>query len=298
MLLSMGFEQRAIDEVLTVTNDVEEAANLLLTGALGESSSSPSPSLEEIKMTVVVDEKLGLSAGKLAAQVAHAALSGAQNVYQRQQNVVHEWNATGQKIVVLQTSDLSMLLNKAESLGVPRMAISDAGRTEVTPGTRTCAAFGPAPASQVDAVTGNLALHRAFTPKQLVFKPQQTLERLPHGYECGFWDKSSDVDDRALRKWTSVCSKTEDLRPEYVARRLRSSRVWYVRRSGSSDEFLATCIVEHSTRIISHFAVERDFRGERAFWNEILADMGDGETVLADVTTEAMERLLRPLGFV
>ena len=36
--------------------------------------------------------------------------------------------------------------------------VCDAGRTEVEPGTRTVAAFGPAPCSAIDSITGKLRL--------------------------------------------------------------------------------------------------------------------------------------------
>ena len=42
--------------------------------------------------------------------------------------------------------------------GLPVEVISDAGRTQVTPGTLTCCALGPAEDQRIDAVTAGLAL--------------------------------------------------------------------------------------------------------------------------------------------
>eukprot|EP00397_Hematodinium_sp_SG-2012_P061259 GEMP01080849.1.p1 GENE.GEMP01080849.1~~GEMP01080849.1.p1 ORF type:complete len:163 (+),score=33.19 GEMP01080849.1:255-743(+) len=140
-------------------------------------------------MTVVVDAKLSLSAGKLASQVAHAALFGSLHASDREPYLVQQWNAAGQKLVVLQADDLDALLADAQNVGVPAMTICDAGRTEVDPGTRTCAAFGPGPSSQVDLVTGKLSLARGFAPKHLVHDLVDVpgFSELPPGYALSTW---------------------------------------------------------------------------------------------------------------
>ncbi len=47
---------------------------------------------------------------------------------------------------------------EATRLRVPKAMISDAGLTELAPGTTTCIGIGPAPASVIDQITGSLPL--------------------------------------------------------------------------------------------------------------------------------------------
>ena len=54
--------------------------------------------------------------------------------------------------------DLERIERQARAKGVPSVWVEDAGFTEVPPGTRTCLGLGPALASEVDAITGDLEL--------------------------------------------------------------------------------------------------------------------------------------------
>jgi PTH2 family peptidyl-tRNA hydrolase len=47
---------------------------------------------------------------------------------------------------------------RGEAAGLPVELVSDAGRTQVTPGTLTCCALGPAEGGRIDAVTAELPL--------------------------------------------------------------------------------------------------------------------------------------------
>ncbi len=111
------------------------------------------------KLAVVVRTDLGMGRGKIAAQVAHAAvaavlagLGGAD---------LAAWLQEGQPKVVLKVADgaqLQDVLSRAEAAGLPTELICDAGRTQVSPGTQTCCALGPADSSRIDAVTAGLSL--------------------------------------------------------------------------------------------------------------------------------------------
>lgn len=50
------------------------------------------------------------------------------------------------------------LQGKARSLGITAEVIADAGRTQIDAGSLTVLGVGPAPKSEVDAVTGGLKL--------------------------------------------------------------------------------------------------------------------------------------------
>ena len=114
--------------------------------------------MTEYKQCIIVRENLKLSRGKLAVQVAHAAVSSAEaaSVSSRR-----EWKEGGQKKIVLQVKDLSELYGikmDAEAAGLPVSLITDAGMTEIPPGTVTALGIGPARSDQLDAITGELSL--------------------------------------------------------------------------------------------------------------------------------------------
>ena len=71
------------------------------------------------------------------------------------------WYGDGQKKVVVKGSNessLKQLQQHARDIGLVCSLVSDAGLTEVAPGTITCLGIGPAPESKVDEITGNLSL--------------------------------------------------------------------------------------------------------------------------------------------
>ena len=111
------------------------------------------------KLVVAVRADLGMGRGKLAAQVAHAAVVAALAAQGRPD--FRAWLADGQPKVVLRVSDaeqLSAAAAAAGAEGLPVHVIHDAGRTQLEPGTPTCCAVGPAENARVDAVTGGLPL--------------------------------------------------------------------------------------------------------------------------------------------
>ena len=54
--------------------------------------------------------------------------------------------------------ELGAIAAAADTAGLPVHVIRDAGRTQLTPGTPTCCAIGPAESARIDAVTGGLSL--------------------------------------------------------------------------------------------------------------------------------------------
>jgi PTH2 family peptidyl-tRNA hydrolase len=115
----------------------------------------------EYKLVVAVREDLGLSKGKLAVQVAHAAVSCANAARARHEKWYRAWMAEGQRKVAVQVADLGHLqevAGKAKGLGLACEVVQDAGLTEVPAGTVTCVGVGPAPDHLVDQVTGSLKL--------------------------------------------------------------------------------------------------------------------------------------------
>ena len=114
-----------------------------------------------MKQAIVVRSDIKMGKGKLAAQVAHASLSAAEEAESRRSEWYDEWKAEGQAKIVLKVrseSDLHELFRKAKASGLPAALVMDKGLTQLEPGTLTCLGIGPGPEGDVDRVTGNLKL--------------------------------------------------------------------------------------------------------------------------------------------
>ena len=110
-------------------------------------------------MVIAVRTDIGMSVGKIAAQVAHAAVAATLSSLGTPE--LQPWLEQGMTKVVVRVGSREALqerVERARDNGVRFSRIADAGRTEVEAGTETCCCFGPAPQSALDAVTGDLPL--------------------------------------------------------------------------------------------------------------------------------------------
>jgi len=115
----------------------------------------------EYKMVLVTREDLKLSPGKLAAQVAHAAVACALETKKINSRWFTKWQNEGAKKAVVKVDnekDFYALKKKAEALKIFAYIVEDAGHTEIAAGTKTVLGIGPAPDNIIDQVTGNLPL--------------------------------------------------------------------------------------------------------------------------------------------
>lgn len=115
----------------------------------------------EYKQVIVVRTDIRIGKGKLAVQVAHAAVSASEKARINRPEWYSEWLKTGQKKAVVKASSLEELLklkDKSEFLGLPSTLIEDAGLTQLEPGTITALGIGPAPSHIIDTITGKLKL--------------------------------------------------------------------------------------------------------------------------------------------
>jgi peptidyl-tRNA hydrolase, PTH2 family len=115
----------------------------------------------EPKMVLVVRGELRMTPGKVAVQVAHAAVMLALAVERKDPDRLAAWTRFGQKkiaVVAPTIAEMDELSRRARNVGIPTVFVEDAGLTEVPPGTRTVLGLGPAPPALIDPITGDLAL--------------------------------------------------------------------------------------------------------------------------------------------
>ena len=113
-----------------------------------------------IKQVIAVRTDLDMGKGKIASQVGHACVLGAEHVRKSNPEWFSEW-WIGQEKVVLKVSNLKELeqvKQDAIELAVPWSEVTDAGHTQIAPGTITCISIGPAPEESIDKITGDLKL--------------------------------------------------------------------------------------------------------------------------------------------
>ncbi len=111
-----------------------------------------------MKQVIVVRADLKLPKGKMAAQASHASVEA---VLRSSSDKVDEWRSQGMKKVVLKVADEKQLLEVqqlAKSKKLVAAVITDAGKTVVAPGTRTCIGIGPDDENIVDSITGKLQM--------------------------------------------------------------------------------------------------------------------------------------------
>ena len=116
---------------------------------------------EEYKMVIAARGDIKLSPGKMAAQVAHAAVNCAFSAKKNHKDWFDDWYDEGQKKVVVKVKNLEELRElqmDAKHAKLPNPLITDAGHTQLPPGTVTCLGIGPAPESMIDKITGHLTL--------------------------------------------------------------------------------------------------------------------------------------------
>jgi len=99
--------------------------------------------------------------GKLATQVAHAAVSAYEVARTKKPEWVSEWMNTGQKKIILKVrslDELKKIYEQALAMDIPAVLIRDSGLTQIPPGTITATGLGPAPSELIDKITGDLKL--------------------------------------------------------------------------------------------------------------------------------------------
>ena len=114
----------------------------------------------EFKQVIVVRTDLEMGKGKIASQVGHACVLGAEHVRKSHPEWFEKWWNGQEKVVVKVPGikELQEVKRSAIDLDVPWSEVTDAGHTQIAPGTTTCISIGPAPENIVDKITGHLKL--------------------------------------------------------------------------------------------------------------------------------------------
>ena len=116
---------------------------------------------EKLKMVFVVNHELKMGKGKIAAQVAHAAVKATLACGERDPALLDAWFKTGQKKICVKGDSaqyLHQLSTDAKKNGILSNKIHDAGHTQIPAGSFTVLALGPCRDEDVDIITGDLKL--------------------------------------------------------------------------------------------------------------------------------------------
>ena len=114
--------------------------------------------MSNFKQVILVRQDLKLPKGKLAAQAAHASVDA---VLKSDKKIVNAWRDEGMAKIVLKVKDEKELVayfQKAKEADLTVVLITDAGKTVIAPGTKTCVGIGPDVEEKIDLITGMLSL--------------------------------------------------------------------------------------------------------------------------------------------
>lgn len=117
--------------------------------------------MEQIKQVIILRKDLRMGVGKLAAQAAHASLMSYFEAEKADSKVAEEWLKEGEKKIILKVDDektLDRLHAAFKFKKIPCALVSDAGLTQLPPGTKTALGVGPWAAPEIDAYTASLKL--------------------------------------------------------------------------------------------------------------------------------------------
>ena len=118
--------------------------------------------MDEIKQVIIIRKDLRMGPGKTVAQGAHASLmSYLQVVGSGHKEVADRWIEEGEKKIVLKVESEETLRKLHEGFRykkIPCALVSDAGLTELQPGTVTALGVGPWSSNEINMLTLGLKL--------------------------------------------------------------------------------------------------------------------------------------------
>jgi len=119
----------------------------------------------DLKMVFLVRLDLKMGAGKIAAQVAHAAIGLYDDIMNGDDEyhieALNYWNTFGAKKIVLKCDNyetMKQVAIQAKKSQLPFILISDAGHTQIPAGSVTVLGIGPDSSEKINKLTGNFKL--------------------------------------------------------------------------------------------------------------------------------------------
>ena len=115
----------------------------------------------ELTMVLVSRNDLKLSSGKLAAQCSHATAECILKAKKSTPRELDRYLREGARKIICKTDNLQSMKEihkKAKKLNLISYMVTDAGHTEIPPGTITIVGIGPGPRKKIDKITGTLSL--------------------------------------------------------------------------------------------------------------------------------------------
>ena len=119
----------------------------------------------DLKMVFLVRLDLKMGAGKIAAQVAHAAIGLYDDIMNGDDEyhieALNYWNTFGAKKIVLKCDNyetMKQVAIQAKQSQLPFILISDAGHTQIPAGSVTVLGIGPDSSEKINKLTGNFKL--------------------------------------------------------------------------------------------------------------------------------------------
>jgi PTH2 family peptidyl-tRNA hydrolase len=113
------------------------------------------------KMVFCVNQELTMGKGKVAAQCCHAAVACYKRASKQCPAAVKAWESSGCAKIALKCptqQELEEIAARAIERDIPAYLVEDAGRTQITAGSRTVLGLGPAPTYVFEDVTSHLKL--------------------------------------------------------------------------------------------------------------------------------------------
>lgn len=106
------------------------------------------------KQAIVLRTDLDMGKGKLVAQGSHASVGAYLRTAKQKPQWAEAWIMEGTKKIVLKVGSKEALVQLFEEARreLPAVLITDAGHTQVEPGTITAMAAGPAPEPEIDKI--------------------------------------------------------------------------------------------------------------------------------------------------
>ncbi len=117
--------------------------------------------MEELKQVIIIRKDIEMGKGKTVAQGAHASLMSYLEAVRMDGKVASEWIDEGEKKIVLKAESEEVLRKLFEAFRykkIPCALVTDAGLTELPPGTVTALGIGPWKSKEIDLFTSGLKL--------------------------------------------------------------------------------------------------------------------------------------------